>query len=205
LQSLQNLPKLAMVLREARKSGVSAAIGFHVKSDLKGIYGEEAETIISAPATKILLRIGDPEAQEWASKICGDHEVERLREHVDHKGHKSYSTERTTERLVMATEFADFEPRVGILRHGPFAVKIKVRYPDSRPDKAEGFIQSPGKPSAILPLPTLEEIQKQQEEEQKRKAQELARIATAGSAPSGERKRGRNVHTPQVRTTGGES
>jgi hypothetical protein len=105
----------------------------------------------------------------------------------------------------MATEFADFEPRVGILRHGPFAVKMKARYPDSRPDKAEEFIQAPGKPAAILPLPSLEEIQKQQEEEQKRKAQELARIALAASASSGEGKRGRKVNTPQVRTTGGES
>jgi hypothetical protein len=196
-QALQELPQLATVLRESRKSDVSVAIGFHAKSDLRGKYQEEAETIISAPATKFMLRIGDPEAQEWASKICGDHDIERLREHIDHKGKKSYTTEQTAERLVMATEFAGFEPRVGVLRHANFVSKIKVRYAEPRPDKAEGFIQAPGRPAEILPLPTLEEVRKREEEERLRKAQELA---MAGAMQSARQRRA--VKAPKVNKSG---
>jgi ABC-type dipeptide/oligopeptide/nickel transport system ATPase component len=194
-QALQELPQLATVLRESRKSNVCVAIGFHAKADLKGKYRDEAETIISAPATKMLLRIGDPEAQEWASKMSGDHDIERLREHVDNKGKKSYTVDRTTERLIMATEFAGFEPRVGVLRHGNFTVKVKVRYVEPRPDRAEGFIQAPGRPAEILPLPSLEEIRKKEEEERMKEAQKMA-VAVAMQQPL--RSARRNVKPPKV-------
>src|SRR5262249_15986620 len=113
LPTLQELSQLKSALSEARKSGLTIIVGFQGRSGIKAIYGEEAEGIFSAPYTKIILRTGEAEAGEWASKMIGDREMERIREHRGAKGERTYTTEQRPERAVLPAELAGLEPRCG--------------------------------------------------------------------------------------------
>ncbi len=110
LAALQNLPQLKVAITENRKAGFSLVVGFHGKSQLEGIYGKDADTIFSMPKMKVLLRTSESDCADWASRLIGSVEVERIREtRPAHefmrqgRGH-SYSTERKEERLVLASE-----------------------------------------------------------------------------------------------------
>ena len=180
VQTLQELPNLAMCLQETRKSGVMCAIGFHGMPDMKDIYRDQAESIVSAPSTKIILRTGEPGAQEWAAKVVGNHDVERLREHVDSKGNRSYTTERANaEPLIMPTEFRGFEPRVGVLVHGDYSVKLKFCYAKPRDPVAEGFVLAKGAPPQLLPMPSLQEVLARKKREAEERAAALAALTAA--------------------------
>ncbi len=110
LAALQNLPQLKVAITENRKAGFSIIVGFHGKSQLEGIYGKDADTIFSMPKMKILLRTSESDCADWASRLIGSVEVERVRETrpaheflTSGRGH-SYSTERKEERLVLPSE-----------------------------------------------------------------------------------------------------
>ena len=50
-------------------------------------YGEDAEAMLSQPATKIFLRTTEPRAAKWVSEAIGEVEIERIREtHFDGSG-----------------------------------------------------------------------------------------------------------------------
>jgi hypothetical protein len=80
LAALQNLPQLKIAITENRKAGLSIIVGFHGRSQLDGIYGKDADTIFSMPKTKILLRTSESDGADWASRLIGTVEVERVRE-----------------------------------------------------------------------------------------------------------------------------
>jgi type IV secretory pathway TraG/TraD family ATPase VirD4 len=79
-------------------------------SQLREIYGHDgAVTLISAPSTKVILRVDETEMAEWASQQLGSREVERLqmtqlaglsqfREGVN------LQPQRTIERIIIADE-----------------------------------------------------------------------------------------------------
>jgi type IV secretory pathway TraG/TraD family ATPase VirD4 len=45
-------------------------------------YGQDAEAMLSQPATKIFLRTTEPRAAKWVSEAIGEIEIERLRKHI---------------------------------------------------------------------------------------------------------------------------
>jgi type IV secretory pathway TraG/TraD family ATPase VirD4 len=174
LPTLQELSQLKSALSEARKSGLTIIVGFQGRSGIKAIYGEEAEGIFSAPYTKIILRTGEAEAGEWASKMIGDREMERIREHRGAKGERTYTTEQRTERVVLPAELAGLEPRCGYLRYGNEIVRLKLALPERREPIAEGYRQRAGDGVPTLPMPNLEEIRRKEELERQAKAEQAA-------------------------------
>lgn len=130
LAALQNLPQLKVAITENRKAGFSIIVGFHGKSQLEGIYGKDADTIFSMPKMKILLRTSESDCADWASRLIGSVEIERVREtrpaheFMNHGRGHSYSTERREERLVLPSEIQSLPDRQGYLRYEDVVVPV---------------------------------------------------------------------------------
>jgi hypothetical protein len=92
LASLQRLPQLHTAITENRKSNNPVILGFQGRSQLEARYGEDAEAMLSQPATKIFLKTSEPRAARWVSEAIGEVEIERLRnDFVDTKQRKPES------------------------------------------------------------------------------------------------------------------
>lgn len=149
LATLQKLPQLHTALTENRKSENPVVLGFQGRSQLETRYGNDAEAMLSQPATKIFFRTDEPRAAKWISDNLGEIEIERLREtHYDgnNKG-KNFTLERLREPLVMPSEIQGLVDLSAYLKYGnhvahfsiPF-VKLEDKYPDfirrKRPEPA---------------------------------------------------------------------
>src|ERR1700735_1500008 len=80
LASLQRLPQLHTAITENRKSQNPVILGFQGRSQMEARYGQDAEAMLSQPATKIFLRTTEPRAAKWVSEAIGEVEIERLKE-----------------------------------------------------------------------------------------------------------------------------
>ena len=78
LASLQRLPQLHTAITENRKSQNPVILGFQGRSQMEARYGQDAEAMLSQPATKIFLRTTEPRAAKWVSEAIGEIEIERL-------------------------------------------------------------------------------------------------------------------------------
>ena len=106
LASLQRLPQFHTALTEGRKSENPIVFAYQGKAQLETVYGHLAEVMLSMPNTKFILRTSEPNAAEWASRLIGKVEIERVRETVaDGKRQgKSFTLDRQIEPLVMESE-----------------------------------------------------------------------------------------------------
>lgn len=139
LASLQKLPQLHTALTENRKSENPVVLGFQGRSQLETRYGNDAEAMLSQPATKIFFRTDEPRAAKWISDNIGEVEIERLREtHYDgNSKSKNFMLERLREPLVMPSEIQGLVDLSAYLKYGnhvaqfsiPF-VKLEDKYPD---------------------------------------------------------------------------
>ena len=200
LQTLQKLPQLMPLVTEGRKS-LRVVLGFQGRSQIKALYGEEAEAIFSAAYTKFMLRTSEPEASEWLSKTVGDVEIERLKESrpadlMTKSGH-SFSTEQKVERLVLPSEFQGLDDLNGYLKYGNHIVKFVLPIMPKRV-RAIGLIQREPQPIAKKPLPNLMEVlaQKKKEAEEKKKETEVKKQAAVEAE-----KRRASVVTEKQETT----
>lgn len=167
MASLLEIGQLASAFREMRKAGLMIAVGFHDRGSLKAIYGEEVESIFGGPATKVILRVGEPEGADWGSKILGEVDTERLREHRGTNGERTYTSEiARNERAVMASELSGLEPRVGYLRYGDYIVPMKIALAERKGKIAEGLIQRTSEAVETKPMPNLEELRAKKKAEQ---------------------------------------
>lgn len=132
LASLQKLPQLHTAITENRKTDNRLVLSFQGKSQLDKRYGQDAETILSQPFTKILLRTSEPRAAEWMSKAIGDIELERVRETRSNgfgsRHGRSYTHERKIEPLVLPAQIEGLNPMEGFLRLGNYVVHIAFPY-----------------------------------------------------------------------------
>ncbi len=80
LASLNRLPQLHTAVTENRKYGNPVVIGIQGRSQMEKRYGQDAEAMLSQPATKIFLKTSEPRAAKWISEAIGEIEVERLKE-----------------------------------------------------------------------------------------------------------------------------
>ena len=113
------------------------------RSQLEGLYGVQAEAMLSQPMTKVFLRTSEPHAAEWISKSIGDVEVMRLEEsHTEGipavlmpmQNSKTSSWLRRTEPLVMASTIAGLRNLTGYLKSQDLVVPMSFPYlkPDLR-------------------------------------------------------------------------
>ena len=145
LASLQKLPQLHTALTENRKSGNPVVIGFQGRSQLELIYGHQAETMLSQPATKIFLHTSEPRAAKWISDTIGEVEIERMKETVNtgrfsrSARSRSYHADRRVEPLVLPSEISGL-PRLNALLKVDNLV-VPFSFPYLAPVKTQpGFI-----------------------------------------------------------------
>ena len=120
LASLQRLPQLHTAITENRKSQNPVILGFQGRSQMEARYGDDAEAMLSQPATKIFLRTTEPRAAKWVSEAIGEVEIERLREtHYDGtRTGRNFMLDRQTEPLVLPSEISGLDDLRGFLKYG---------------------------------------------------------------------------------------
>jgi hypothetical protein len=139
LASLQKLPQLHTALTENRKSENPVVLGFQGRSQLETRYGNDAEAMLSQPATKIFFRTDEPRSAKWISDNIGEVEIERLREtHYDggNKG-KNFKLERLREPLVMPSEIQGLVDLSAYLKYGNHVAHFSIPFvqlEDMHPD-----------------------------------------------------------------------
>ena len=155
---LNRLPQLEMALTGQRKADCPIVIGFQGMSQLIKIYGQQdAETIVSQPFTKVLLRTSDERAAQHLSNTIGNVEIERVNESMpahwfggSHSRH-SFSSQRVVSPLVMPSEIQSFDNLNGYFVQPGKAVNITVAR-QQKVTRAEALIERiipPGKLPAI--------------------------------------------------------
>jgi type IV secretory pathway TraG/TraD family ATPase VirD4 len=76
LASLNKLPQLHTAVTENRKYGNPVVVGFQGRSQLEKRYVQDAEAMLSQPATKLFFKTTEPHAAKWISDAIGEIEVE---------------------------------------------------------------------------------------------------------------------------------
>ena len=153
LASLNKLPQLHSAVTENRKYGNPVVMGFQGRSQLEKRYGQDAETMLSQPATKIFFKTSEPRAAKWISEAIGEIEVERLKESRSMgllRSKKSFAMEIATKPLVMPSEIAGLEPLHGYIKLGNRVVPAHLPYLKPKA-KQLGFIER--KMPVLVPRP----------------------------------------------------
>lgn len=130
LASLQRLPQLHTAITENRKSQNPVILGFQGRSQMEARYGEDAEAMLSQPATKIFLRTTEPRAAKWVSEAIGEVEIERLREtHYDGtRAGRNFALDRQTEPLVLPSEISGLDDMRGFLKYGNHVARFSFPF-----------------------------------------------------------------------------
>jgi len=140
LASLQRLPQLHTAITENRKSQNPVILGFQGRSQMEARYGEDAEAMLSQPATKIFLRTTEPRAAKWVSDAIGEVEIERLREtHYDGtRTGRNFALDRQTEPLVLPSEISGLDDLRGFLKYGNHVARFSFPFL-ALEEKSPGF------------------------------------------------------------------
>jgi len=140
LASLQRLPQLHTAITENRKSQNPVILGFQGRSQMQARYGEDAEAMLSQPATKIFLRTTEPRAAKWVSEAIGEIEIERLREtHYDGtRTGRNFALDRQTEPLVLPSEISGLDDLRGFLKYGNHVARFSFPFIALK-EKSPGF------------------------------------------------------------------
>ena len=142
LASLQRLPQLNTAITENRKSQNPVILGFQGRSQMEARYGDDAEAMLSQPATKIFLRTTEPRAAKWVSDAIGEVEIERLREthYEGTRTGKNFALDRQTEPLVMPSEISGLDDLRGFLKHGNHVARFSFPF-IALEEKHPGYIE----------------------------------------------------------------
>ena len=130
LASLNKLPQLHTAVTENRKYGNPVVMGLQGRSQMEKRYGQDAEAMLSQPATKIFLKTSEPRAAKWISEAIGEIEVERLKESRSMgllRSKKSFAMEIATKPLVMASEIGGLQPLTGFIKLENHVVQARFR------------------------------------------------------------------------------
>ncbi len=143
LASLNKLPKLHTAVTENRKYGNPVVLGFQGRSQLEKRYGQDAEVMLSQPATKVFFKTSEPRAAKWISEAIGEIEVERLKESRSMgllRSKKSYTMEIATKPLIMASEIAGLAPLRAFIKQENRVVPVRFQLAKKRKKQPE-FIE----------------------------------------------------------------
>ncbi len=162
LASLNKLPQLHTAVTENRKYGNPVVLGFQGRSQMEKRYGQDAEAMLSQPATKVFFRTSEPRAAKWISEAIGEIEVERLKESRSMgllRSKKSYAMEIATKPLVMASEIAGLDSHRAFIKQENRVVPVSFRLAKKRkkqPEFVERKMETPApRKAAELPAPAL--------------------------------------------------
>ena len=153
LASLNKLPQLHTAVTENRKYGNPVVLGFQGRSQLEKRYGQDAEAMLSQPATKLFFKTTEPRAAKWISDAIGEIEVERLKESRSMRlfgSRKSYAMEIATKPLVMASEISGLEPLHGFIKQENRVVPVHFQFARKHGGQPD-FIE---RKSPVVPRPS---------------------------------------------------
>jgi type IV conjugative transfer system coupling protein TraD len=148
LAALHKLPTLKQALETSRSYGGAIVLGCHSNSQIREIYGKDAEqTILGLTRTKLFLSAADEETAKYAAEVIGTEEVIDVQHGAtiglnSMRDARSLSHNRTNRQLKMPQEVKGLPSLSGYLTFPeglPAAPVIIV--PKSRPDIAEAFIE----------------------------------------------------------------
>jgi hypothetical protein len=127
-------------------------LGFQGRSQLEARYGEDAEAMLSQPATKIFLKTSEPRAARWVSEAIGEVEIEKLREthYEGQRAGRNFALDRQTEPLVLPSEISGLDELHAFLKYGNHVTRFSFPYIDL-PKAHKGFIER--KMDDFLPSP----------------------------------------------------
>src|SRR5258708_37197028 len=75
---LRRQAKLEDLVVRGRKRGLAVVLGFQAITQLRTVYGaNQTATMVASPATKLILRTGEPEPARWCSAQNGERQGER--------------------------------------------------------------------------------------------------------------------------------
>jgi len=143
LASLNKLPQLHTAVTENRKYGNPVVLGFQGRSQMEKRYGQDAEAMLSQPATKVFFRTSEPRAAKWISEAIGEIEVERLKESRSMgllRSKKSYAMEIATKPLIMASEIAGLDSHRAYIKQENRVAPVRFRLAKKRKKQPE-FIE----------------------------------------------------------------
>ena len=121
LGALEYQGQLENLVVRGRKRGLCVVLGFQAVSQLNSIYGRDRTiTLLSAPATKLILRSDEAETAEWASRTLGQREVIRLQMTTLigpslYRDGFNLQPHQTLERVVLPAEIQKLPPLEGYL------------------------------------------------------------------------------------------
>ena len=150
LASLNKLPQLHTAVTENRKYGNPVVLGFQGRSQMEKRYGQDAEAMLSQPATKVFFKTSEPRAAKWVSEAIGEIEVERIKESRTPGllgSKRSYAMEIATKPLVMASEIAGLAPLRAFIKQENRVMPVWFRLAKKRGKQLE-FIER------VMPKPT---------------------------------------------------
>ena len=142
LASLNKLPQLHTAVTENRKYGNPVVLGLQGRSQMEKRYGQDAEAMLSQPATKIFFKTSEPRAAKWVSESIGEIEVERLKESrsMGLLGKKNFAMEIATKPLIMASEIAGLAPLRAFIKQENRVMPVRFRLAKKRGRQPE-FIE----------------------------------------------------------------
>ena len=142
LATLQRLPQLHTAITENRKSQNPVVLGLQGRSQMEARYGEDAEAMLSQPATKIFLRTNEPRAAKWVSEAIGEVEIERLREtHYDgSRAGRNFALERQVEPLVLPSEISGLQDLRAFLKYGNHVARFSFPFIELE-DTSPAFVE----------------------------------------------------------------
>jgi len=114
--NLTRLDTLTRLLPLARSKGAVVIAALQDVARTRALYGcDLSSSILNSFATRVVLRLADPDTQEWAAKALGRHDVERHRQiRSEHRGRAARS-ETTAEQVVERTEYLVMPDELGEL------------------------------------------------------------------------------------------
>jgi hypothetical protein len=166
LGALDYQGQLENLVVRGRKRGLCVVLGFQAVSQLHSIYGRDRTvTLLSAPATKLILRSDEAETAEWASRTLGQREVVRL-QMTTLTGPSLYrdgfnlQPHQTLERVVLPSEIQKLPALEGYLCIAGYdRARVKMQWAEPR-RSAPAFvlrrsIDEPASHSPAAPAPRI--------------------------------------------------
>jgi type IV secretory pathway TraG/TraD family ATPase VirD4 len=148
VQELQRLPQLPKALTRQRKSDNPIVVGFQGMAQIDANYGKQAETMLSQPFYNFILRTQESRASKHLSERIGSVQLERVKESKPasflNNRHRTYTTERVIEPLVLPSEIQELEDLTGYFLASGKVVRIAFDVPPKR-------VLAPGLIERIIP------------------------------------------------------
>lgn len=150
---VEDLPEVAST---AAALGLQLVTVFQDNAQIKGRYGDAAGTIVNNHRAKLLLPgVSDIETLELASRLAGDHEIDRDSSTTDASGRRSRTTAGQWRRLLPVELARTLEDGFGILLYGnlpPIRLRLRPWYRSFRL-RRRARLRTPADPTFDHPNP----------------------------------------------------